>query len=136
MLVNDRLTTISVSKEKIDELEGLLANFSAQSNTNWALLISGTGHLVIQRGFVYSFDVLSISALACGVFNSTQELARLVGEKRFKEFLQEGKAISLYYISVSEEAMDKIGKAAQAKAGDFMKTKKDAPAEEKPEVKK
>jgi predicted regulator of Ras-like GTPase activity (Roadblock/LC7/MglB family) len=101
--VNDRLTTISVSKEKIDELEGLLANFSAQSNTNWALLISGTGHLVIQRGFVYSFDVLSISALACGVFNSTQELARLVGEKRFKEFLQEGKAISLYYISVSED---------------------------------
>jgi predicted regulator of Ras-like GTPase activity (Roadblock/LC7/MglB family) len=101
--VNDRLTTISVSKEKIDELEGLLADFSAQSNTVWALLISGTGHLVVQRGFVYSFDVLSISALACGIFNSTMELARLIGEKRFKEFLQEGKAISLYYIGVSED---------------------------------
>lgn len=40
------------------------------------------------------------------------------------------------YISISEEAMDKLGKAAQAKVGDFMKTKKDAPGEEKPEVKK
>ncbi len=40
------------------------------------------------------------------------------------------------YISISEEAMDKLGKAAQARAGDFMKIKKDAPAEEKPEVKK
>jgi hypothetical protein len=35
------------------------------------------------------------------------------------------------YISVSEEAMDKLGKAAQARAGDLMKIKKDAPAEEK-----
>lgn len=103
MIVNDRLTTISVSKEKIDELESLLTDFSAQSNTVWALLISGTGHLLVQRGFVYSFDVLSISALACGIFNSTMELARLIGEKRFKEFLQEGKVISLYYIGVSED---------------------------------
>lgn len=101
--MNDRLTTISVSKEKIDELESLLTDFSAQSNTVWALLISGTGHLLVQRGFVYSFDVLSISALACGIFNSTMELARLIGEKRFKEFLQEGKVISLYYIGVSED---------------------------------
>jgi hypothetical protein len=35
------------------------------------------------------------------------------------------------YISVSEEAMEKLGKAAQARAGDLMKIKKDAPAEEK-----
>ncbi|MBE0711994.1 MAG: hypothetical protein IH583_06380, partial [Candidatus Aminicenantes bacterium] len=35
------------------------------------------------------------------------------------------------YISVSEEAMDKLAKAAQARAGDLMKIKKDAPAEEK-----
>jgi hypothetical protein len=47
-----------------------------------------------------------------------------------------GKDFVRLYISVSEETMDKIGKAAQAKVGDFMKTKKDAPAEEKPEVKK
>ena len=36
------------------------------------------------------------------------------------------------YISVSADVMDKLGKAAQAKAGDFMNKKKDAPAEEKP----
>jgi hypothetical protein len=47
-----------------------------------------------------------------------------------------GKDFVRLYISVSEEAMEKLGKAAQAKAGDFMKKKKDAPAEEKPEVKK
>jgi predicted regulator of Ras-like GTPase activity (Roadblock/LC7/MglB family) len=101
--VKPRSTAISISKEKIGELEALLTTFCAQSNTVWALLLSNTGHLVIQRGFLYSFDVLTISALACGVFNSTQELARIVGEKKFNEFLQEGRAISIYYINVSED---------------------------------
>ncbi len=44
------------------------------------------------------------------------------------------------YISISEEAMDKLGKAAQAKVGDMIKFDTDKPAEEKPaekpEVKK
>jgi len=44
------------------------------------------------------------------------------------------------YISISEEAMDKLGKAAQAKVGDMIKFKTEKPAEEKPaekpEVKK
>jgi len=37
------------------------------------------------------------------------------------------------YVSVSEDVMDKLGKAAQAKAGDFIKAKTDAPVEKKPE---
>ncbi len=47
-----------------------------------------------------------------------------------------GKDFVRLYISISEEAMDKLGKAAQAKAGEFMNKKKAEPAEEKPEVKK
>lgn len=101
--MKERSATISVSKEKADELEGLLASFCAQSHTVWALLLSSTGHLIIQKGFLYSFDVITISALACGIFNSTMELARIIGEKKFNEFLQEGKTISLYYINVSDD---------------------------------
>jgi predicted regulator of Ras-like GTPase activity (Roadblock/LC7/MglB family) len=95
--------TISVSKEKIDKLDELLNDFCTQANTVWAILITNTGQLLVQKGFVYSFDVLAISALACGVFNSTMELARIVGEKKFNEFLQEGKNFSIYYIGVDEE---------------------------------
>jgi predicted regulator of Ras-like GTPase activity (Roadblock/LC7/MglB family) len=101
--VKERSAALSVSKEKIMELEALLNNFCAQSNTVWALLLSNTGHLVIQKGFLYSFDVLTISALACGIFNSTMELARIVGEKKFDEFLQEGRMVSIYYINVSSD---------------------------------
>lgn len=82
-----------------------MADFCVQAQTVWSLLVSASGHLLVQRGFVHTFDVLGISALACGVFNSTMELARIIGEKKFQEFLQEGKKVSIYYTSVGDDYM-------------------------------
>jgi predicted regulator of Ras-like GTPase activity (Roadblock/LC7/MglB family) len=96
-------TTVSISKEKVHELERLLADFCAQANTVWAILTTASGQLLAQRGFVYSFDVLAICALACGVFSSTMELARIVGEEKFSQFLQEGEKYSVYYVGVEPD---------------------------------
>ncbi len=94
---------ITISKEKVDELDSLLGNFCNQTNTVWAIFVTSAGQLLVQRGFVYSFDVLAISALACGVFNSTMELARIVGEEKFSQFLQEGDRFSIYYVGVNDD---------------------------------
>ncbi len=99
----NRSGTIEVSKEKINRLNGLMDSFCAQANTIWAILATSTGQLLVQRGFVRSFDVLAISALASGVFNSTMELARIIGERHFSEFLQEGRSYSVYYIGVEDD---------------------------------
>ncbi|HEC79545.1 MAG TPA: hypothetical protein ENI34_10485 [candidate division WOR-3 bacterium] len=94
---------ITVSEKKVKKLENLLGDFCARANTVWAIFLTISGQLLVQKGFVYSFDVLAISALACGVFNSTMELARIVGEKRFNQFLQEGEKFSIYYIGVNDD---------------------------------
>lgn len=96
------VTTISVSREKMVKLDDLLQQYCTQAKTVWAILLTKAGHLITQRGFVASFDVLAIGALACGVFNSTSELARIIGERQFNEFLQEGRRTSIYYISLNE----------------------------------
>lgn len=96
-------TALAISKEKIERLENSLVEFCSRAQIVWALLITSTGHLLIQRGFVMSYDVLGISALACGVFNSTMELARIIGEKKFDQFLQEGSKFSIYYNSISDD---------------------------------
>jgi len=101
-IVKGKLETLSFTKDKIDKLENLLDSFCSQTNTVWVMLTTTSGHLLAQRGFVYSFDVLTINALACGIFSSTMALANLIGEKNFKEFLQEGKKKSIYYITVNE----------------------------------
>ncbi|OGC41414.1 hypothetical protein A2Y85_02555 [candidate division WOR-3 bacterium RBG_13_43_14] len=98
----NELKVISISKEKITKLDGLMDMFCSQANTIWAILATNTGQLLVQRGFVHSFDVLAISALASGVFNSTMELARIIGERNFSEFLQEGRSYSIYYIGVDD----------------------------------
>lgn len=103
--MGESFAATSISKEKIEKLDHLLADFSVQAQPVWSLLVSGGGHLLVQRGFVYTFDVLSISALACGVFNSTMELARIIGESKFREFLQEGSRVSIYYTSVGDDYM-------------------------------
>lgn len=95
--------TIKLSAKTVKELDGLLANFCEQANIVWAIFVTASGQVLVQKGFVRSFDVLAISALACGVFNSTMELARIVGEKHFSQFLQEGKKFSVYYIGVQED---------------------------------
>ncbi|UCC10967.1 MAG: hypothetical protein JSW02_06260 [candidate division WOR-3 bacterium] len=95
--------TLSISKESIDKLTYLLGDFCTQANTVWAIFVTISGQLLVQRGFVRSYDVLAISALACGVYNSTMELAHIVGERKFSQFLQEGKRFSVYYIGVERD---------------------------------
>ena len=95
--------TLSTSKERIDKLTYLLGDFCTQANTVWAILVTVSGQVLVQSGFVRSYDVLAISALACGVYNSTMELARIVGERKFSQFLQEGRKFSVYYIGVEQD---------------------------------
>jgi len=94
---------IVISKNKYDKLGLLLEELCNQANTVWALFSTLAGQLVVQRGFVYSFDVLTINAVACSIFNSTMELAHIVGDKRFSSFLQEGASASMYYTCVGDD---------------------------------
>ncbi|MGB9720018.1 MAG: roadblock/LC7 domain-containing protein [bacterium] len=93
-------TTITLTSVEIEKLEKLLNDFFSQTNVVWSMLITSAGHLLVQRGFTRSFDVFTIAALTCNIFNSTMELARIVGEKNFSELLQEGKRASVYYVSL------------------------------------
>ncbi len=90
--------TITLTDAQIERLEILLNDFYKQTNVIWSILITSSGHLLVQRGFTKSFDVLTIAALTCNIFNSTMELAHIVGEKNFSELFQEGKKASLYYV--------------------------------------
>lgn len=94
------LETITLTPTKLDKLKKLLNNYCRQANPVWTIFITNSGHLLAQRGFVYSFDVLTIAALTSNIFNSTMELARIIGEKKFRELLQEGIKSSIYYTTV------------------------------------
>jgi predicted regulator of Ras-like GTPase activity (Roadblock/LC7/MglB family) len=99
----EKSETIAISGNTIAKLDDLLSDFCTQTRTIWAILVTLSGQLLVQRGFIQAFDVLAVAALTCGVFNSTMELAHIVGETKFSQFLQEGKAFSVHYISVDSK---------------------------------
>ncbi|MCX7995737.1 MAG: roadblock/LC7 domain-containing protein [candidate division WOR-3 bacterium] len=100
--MKNNLATITLTDAQIENLEKMLNDFYRQTNVVWTMLITSSGHLLVQRGFTRTFDVLTIAALTCNIFNSTMELAHIIGEKNFSELLQEGERKSLYYMALDD----------------------------------
>jgi len=86
-----------ITEEISNKISDCLHKYIDSSNARCALLLSDSGQLLFQTGFVSNFDTFNISALIAGVFNSTQALANLVGEKAFSLFIQEGSKLKIHY---------------------------------------
>ena len=101
--MRESLERIQLSSDDLRMLGSAMQKYIDKANATWAVLITRSGQLLAQRGFSTSFDVVTIAALAGGVFNSTMAMAELVGEKAFDEFLQEGRKASLFYLLLNGE---------------------------------
>jgi len=84
-------------------IDSALRKFIGDSRARCALLLTHSGQLVGQVGFTSHLNVLSLCALVAGIFTTTQELARLIGESKFKSLFQEGKGWNLHFTLVSED---------------------------------
>ena len=84
-------------------VEESMGRYLKDSRANCVLLLSKSGHLISQAGFTANFNVQSIAALIGGIFTSTQALAKLVGEDKFKVMFQEGRSWNVYFCVVAEQ---------------------------------
>jgi len=92
-----------LTEEMSQGIDSSLRKFIGDSRARCALLITHSGQLVGQVGFTAHLNVLSLCALVAGIFTTTQELARLIGESKFKSLFQEGKSWNLHFTLVSED---------------------------------
>ncbi len=92
-----------LTEEMSRGIDVALRKFIGDSRARCALLITHSGQLVGQVGFTAHLNVLSLCALVAGIFTTTQELARLIGESKFKSLFQEGKTWNLHFTLVSED---------------------------------
>lgn len=90
------------SEETSLSVDRQLAVHLKASRSHCVLLLAKSGHLIAQAGFTGTFNVQSISALVGGIFNSTQALARLVGEEKFAVMFLEGRAWNVYFNLVAD----------------------------------
>ncbi len=97
--------TLILGVEEYVTLQKLLDDFTYRANTHSSMISSLSGQLLVYSGFKTPFNLLAISALIAGVFQSTRELARLIGEKKFVTFFQEGENWNIYYTLIEEDLL-------------------------------
>ncbi|MEO0276054.1 MAG: roadblock/LC7 domain-containing protein [candidate division WOR-3 bacterium] len=90
--------TLILKEKEIEKIQSMIEEFTLRSGVYSAMLSTLSGQLIASSGFKDTFTLLAISALCAGIFQSTKELARIVGEKGFRIFYQEGKKWNIYYI--------------------------------------
>lgn len=90
--------TLILKEKEIEKIQNMIEEFTLRAGVYSAMLSTLSGQLIASSGFKDTFTLLAISALCAGIFQSTKELARIVGEKGFKVFYQEGKKWNIYYI--------------------------------------
>ncbi len=84
-------------------VEASMGRYLKDSRASCVLLLSKSGHLISQAGFTSNFNVQSIAALIGGIFTSTQALAKIVDEEKFKVMFQEGKNWNVYFCLISDQ---------------------------------
>jgi len=67
-----------------------LERFLAESSARLTLLMTSSGQVVAQHGFVRSVDVMTAAALGAAIMASTGEIGRLVGESRLHALVHQG----------------------------------------------
>ena len=90
--------TLILKEKEIEKIQNMIEEFTLRSGVYSAMLSTLSGQLIASSGFKDTFTLLAVSALCAGIFQSTKELARIVGERGFRVFYQEGKKWNIYYV--------------------------------------
>ncbi len=77
-------------------VEAPLSAFLTESGARLTLLMTSSGQVVAQHGFLHSLDVMSAAALGAGIMAATSELARVMETTALDSVTHHGKAIGLY----------------------------------------
>jgi predicted regulator of Ras-like GTPase activity (Roadblock/LC7/MglB family) len=88
-----------------DHLEGcvsVLGEFLEETGALCAMIFDRGGERVAERGVAGSTDLTAIGALAAGAYASTEELARLIGEREFSVLFHQGEQDHLLVTLVDE----------------------------------
>ncbi|HWK88376.1 MAG TPA: hypothetical protein VNP72_00225 [Longimicrobium sp.] len=82
--------------EFVEALAGPVDRFAREAGLRLVLLINESGQVLAQRGFARALDVMGVAALGAGIHASSQVLATMLGEARFRHLHQGGTASQVF----------------------------------------
>lgn len=88
--MDPQLTNLIVSQNETVNIEESLSKLLAESGADYCMLLDKSGQVIATNGDFGRQDIIALGALLAGSFASSREVARLLGERDFKETVQLG----------------------------------------------
>jgi len=86
-------------------IEQLCGEFLRESNATCAIVVGRDGTALHRQGFIENLDIDGLCALAAATFASSGEIARIVGERQFDFFMQQGQNNHVQMVRVGDVAL-------------------------------
>ena len=93
---------MSTETRQLDGCSVVLGEFLEETGALCAVIFDRGGQRVAERGVAGSTDLTAIGALAAGAYASTEELARLIGEREFSVLFHQGEQDHLLVTLIDE----------------------------------
>jgi predicted regulator of Ras-like GTPase activity (Roadblock/LC7/MglB family) len=97
------VSTIVLLYEIQKKIERFLENFLVKTGARHIFFAAKSGEVLVYSGYKEEKRISTITALLTGVFNATEELAKLVDEHQFNQFFIRGQAFNLFYQNISSQ---------------------------------
>ncbi|MGZ6388118.1 MAG: roadblock/LC7 domain-containing protein [Ktedonobacterales bacterium] len=99
----EQLTNVVVSEIELGNIARVLGRLTLDTGGSHVLLLDKSGQLISAQGQVGQRDIIALGALLAGAFSSSRQVAEILGEKDFRNILQQGVYESIYTSLIGEQ---------------------------------
>lgn len=99
----EQLTNLIVSEGELGNIARILGRLTLDTGASHVLLLDKSGQLISAQGQAGQRDVIALGALLAGAFSSSRQVAEILGERDFRNILQQGVHESLYTSLIGEQ---------------------------------
>ena len=86
----EHLSNLVVSESELGNIARILGRLMQDTGASQVLLLDKSGQLISTQGQVGPRDMLALGALLAGAFSSSRQVAAILGERDFRDILQQG----------------------------------------------
>lgn len=86
----EHLSNLVVSESEQGNIARVLGRITQETGASQVLLLDKSGQLISAQGQTPQRDALALGALLAGAFSSSRQVAAILGERDFRDILQQG----------------------------------------------
>jgi predicted regulator of Ras-like GTPase activity (Roadblock/LC7/MglB family) len=98
-------TSMVMYEEEFRQIADVCERLTSEANAKAVLLVDKNGQYITSHGEIENLDTTSLASLTAGSVAATGGLAKLIGEKEFRDVFHEGERDNLHLSMIAQRAI-------------------------------